>query len=40
MPDPSSIILADFNRQVLFFQDEAFTLACDFLGDEDTAVNR
>lgn len=37
MPDPSSSTLAEFNRQVLLFQDEAFTLACDLLGDEDTA---
>jgi len=38
MPDPSSSTLAEFNRQVLLFQDEAFTLACDLLDDEGTAI--
>lgn len=38
MPAPSSSTLAEFNRQVLLFQDEAFTLACDLLDDEDTAI--
>ncbi len=30
--------LASYNRQVLLFQDEAFTLACDLVGDEARAA--
>jgi len=38
MPESSSTQLDDFNRQVLLCQDDAFTLACDLLGDEQEAA--
>ncbi len=37
MSDPARN-LASFNRQVLQLQDEAFTLACDLVGDEARAA--
>lgn len=38
MPDISPSTLSEFNRQVLLLQDEAFTLACHLLGDENAAA--
>jgi len=39
MPDFSPSPLSEFNRQVLLFQDEAFTLACHLTGDENAAAD-
>ncbi|MCL4560969.1 MAG: hypothetical protein M1281_10180 [Chloroflexi bacterium] len=39
MPDPHFNSLVGFNRQVVRFQEEAFTLAYDLLGNEAAAVD-